>query len=122
VSLRCVIIDDNRSFLSSATTLLEAQGVRVADTATDAASGVAAVAAARPDVVLVDLDLGGETGHDVLRGLHAAGLDASVILVSTHAEDDVADLLAAAPDAGFLPKSRLGRASIEATLSRRRGT
>jgi DNA-binding NarL/FixJ family response regulator len=122
VALSCVIVDDNREFLASATTLLETQGVRVQAVATDVASGVAAAADARPDVVLVDVELGGESGLDVVRALQAAGLTAPVILISTHAQDDVADLLAEAPDAGFVPKSRLGRASIEAALSLRRET
>ena len=45
-----------------------------------------------------------------------------VILVSTHAEDELAELIADSPAVGFLPKRALGADAIAALLSARRGT
>jgi DNA-binding NarL/FixJ family response regulator len=61
----------------------------------------------RPDVILVDVDLGGQSGFDLAEQLHAAGLSASVILISTHAVADFADMVAASPAVGFMSKSGL---------------
>jgi hypothetical protein len=42
-----------------------------------------------------------------------------VILVSTHAEQDYADLIAASPAVGFLPKTALSAGAIHDLLARR---
>jgi hypothetical protein len=39
-----------------------------------------------------------------------------VILVSTHAEEDYAELISASPVAGFLPKTRLSALAIRDVL------
>jgi DNA-binding NarL/FixJ family response regulator len=74
----------------------------------------------RPDVTLVDIDLGGQSGFDVVRLLNRnAGIAAArLILISTHAEDDYAELIAASPAAGFLPKTALSAAAIRGLLGR----
>jgi hypothetical protein len=38
--------------------------------------------------------------------------EAAVVLISTHAEEDVSDLIAASPAAGFLPKAELSATAI----------
>jgi len=62
-----------------------------------------------PDVVLVDIDLGGESGFELASQLQRnAGVDSSrVILISAYAEEDYAELIAASPAVGFLPKTAL---------------
>ena len=48
------------------------------------------------------------SGFDVVRRLtREADLPSAAILISTHAEEDYADLIAACPAAGFVPKTRL---------------
>ena len=58
----------------------------------------------RPDVTLVDIDLGGQSGFELAERLHQAGLPtpSPVILISAHAEQDFADMIATNPAAGFL--------------------
>jgi DNA-binding NarL/FixJ family response regulator len=61
---------------------------------------------ARPDVVLVDIMLGQESGFELARRLAETDAGApAVILISTHAEGDFADLIEAAPVAGFAAKT-----------------
>ena len=71
-----------------------------------------------PDVTLVDIDLGGESGFDVVRRLtrETALAPGTVILVSTHAEEDYAERISASPVAGFLPKTRLSVPAIRDVL------
>jgi CheY-like chemotaxis protein len=118
VPFRCLIVDDNPDFLTAARDLLTREQVDVVGQASSAAEAVRLVDDLRPEVVLVDVYLGPEDGFDVARRL-AAGTDGfrpAVILISTYAEKDLADLIAASPAAGFVSKANLSRAAIERVL------
>ena len=83
--------------------------------ASTSAEAVKLVAALRPDVVLVDLMLGEESGLDLACLLAPDGShdDApAVILISAYSPVDVVELLTASPAAGFLPKSDLSADAI----------
>jgi DNA-binding NarL/FixJ family response regulator len=64
----------------------------------------------RPDVAVVDIRLGTENGFDLARDLTTRGI--TVIMTSTSAEADYADLIAESPVAGFLAKADLSAAGI----------
>jgi DNA-binding NarL/FixJ family response regulator len=123
VPLRCLIVDDNAGFLQSAQVLLEGEGIAVVAVASTGDEALREVEALGPDVVLVDIDLGGESGFDVVGRLQGRQRrsPSDVILISTHAEDDFADLIAATPVAGFIPKSRLSARSIHRLVDRPHG-
>ena len=111
VQLRCVIVDDDEDFLGVARTSLERGGVIVVGVADSRAAALQRVGELRPDVVLVDIRLGAESGFDVVRDL--AG---RLIMISSYAEADYADLIAEAPVAGFLPKTQLSAMAIRRVL------
>ena len=115
VPLRCLIVDDNAGFLHSARLLLEREGITVVAVASTGDDALRKAETLGPDIVLVDIDLGGESGFDVVGRLHRRlGTSPSdVILISTHAEDDFADLIATTPVAGFISKSHLSAGSIQ---------
>jgi DNA-binding LytR/AlgR family response regulator len=72
-------------------------------------------------LALVDIDLGGESGFDVARRLcegEGGSFAGAVVLVSTHAEEQFAELIAASLAVGFIAKSELSADAI-ATLLRR---
>ena len=112
MQLRCVIVDDDEAFLSAAQALLERDGVTVAGVAGSSAEAVQRVRALRPDVVLIDIRLGEESGFDTARQLNGNGQSAALIMISTHAGADYADLIADSPAAGFVPKAELSAAAI----------
>ena len=116
--MRCVIVDDNRDFLDAATRLLEHQGISVVAVASSSAEGLRCVENLRPDVTLVDIDLGDESGFELVELLHRNGFGADVptILISTHAEEDFAELVAASPALAFIPKAVLSGAAIRDVL------
>jgi DNA-binding NarL/FixJ family response regulator len=116
--LRCLIVDDSRHFLEAARGLLEREGFDVVGVASTAADAVSMVQELRPDVALVDVQLGNESGFDLAQQIHGqTSLHPSrVILISTYAEDDLVDLIADAPVAAFLRKSRLSGNSIRQIL------
>jgi DNA-binding NarL/FixJ family response regulator len=114
MSLRLLIVDDNEQFLEAARRLLEADGMRVVGVATTVADALDRHASLRPDVTLVDVNLGEESGLELARLLAGAIPDriAPVILISTYPEQDLVDLVEALPVVGFLSKSRLSAASV----------
>ena len=116
--VRCLLVDDNRVFVETARLLLAREGVVVAGTASSIAEALRQVSTLRPDVVLVDIALGDENGFELARRLAADGTGAgtTVIMISTRAGADYADLVADSPAAGFLPKHELSAAAIQRIL------
>ena len=108
--MRCLIVDDSATFRDAASTMLERAGITVVGMACNTTEAVSRNHELHPDVILVDIDLGPESGFDVAEALHREGSPApSVILISTHSEQDFADLIADSPALGFLPKFALAR-------------
>jgi two-component system, NarL family, nitrate/nitrite response regulator NarL len=116
VSSRVLIVDDNESFLDAARTLLEREELSVVGVASTIATALARATELAPDVILVDINLAQESGFELAARLSEGDCAAAVILISTHAEADLADLIAASPALGFLPKSDLSAESIREVL------
>jgi len=114
VSIRCLIVDDNRSFLGAARVLLEREGLAVAGVATTSADARRQAATLHPDIVLVDISLGKESGLDLAQRIaeDRRGDDPVIVLISTQAEDDLVDLIAGSAAAAFLPKADLSASAI----------
>jgi DNA-binding NarL/FixJ family response regulator len=117
MALRSLIVDDNTHFLTAARDLLEREGVEVVGVASSGAEALQLAGMLRPDVALVDIDLGDESGLDLARRLVGAdGERSRVVLISAYSENDFADLIAASPAVGFLSKAELSAAKIEEVL------
>lgn len=116
MQLRCVIVDDDDEFLTVAQALLERGGLTVAGVAHSSAEAVQRTQALRPDVVLIDIRLGRESGFEVARLLADNGHPAALIMISTHAGEDYAELIAESPATGFLPKAELSAVAIRRIL------
>jgi DNA-binding NarL/FixJ family response regulator len=120
VAIRCLIVDDNRDFLAAAERLLEQQGVAVVGFASTSADAIRKSEALRPDVVLVDVLLGAESGLPLARRLATdPALGVTVILISTHSEADLSELIALSAAAGFLSKGDLSADAIRGFLDGR---
>lgn len=112
--MRCLIVDDSSQFLTAARGWLEREGIAVVGVASTIAQALQLAQELHPDVVLVDIDLGGESGFELASQLHRnAGVNSlRVILISAYAEEDYAELIAASPAVGFLPKTALSAQRI----------
>jgi DNA-binding NarL/FixJ family response regulator len=119
VALRCLIVDDSTRFLEAARLSLGADQIEVVGTATTSADALRRVEELRPDAVLVDISLGNESGLELTQKLvdRHAWLGSRVVLISTRAEDDFADLIETSPAVGFLSKSRLSGEAIRRLVS-----
>jgi CheY-like chemotaxis protein len=117
MAARCLIVDDNRDFLDAARTLLEREGLTIAGVASTTADALRKAEALRPDVVLVDVSLGEESGVELARRLVVdPALEARVILISTRSEAEFGDVIAISPAAGFLSKSELSADAVRGFL------
>jgi CheY-like chemotaxis protein len=119
MTLRSVIVDDSPAVLRAASELLEGQGIAVVGVAAAGAEAVRLTEELEPDVILVDIDLGPESGFDLARRLVGTPDRARtpIILISTHDGADFASLIAASPAIGFLPKSDLSATAIHRLLA-----
>lgn len=113
MAIRCLIVDDNAAFLEEAAALLRRDGLVIVGLASNAREALERAQQLHPDVALVDISLGAESGLELARRLVTIGEGApTVILISTRAETDFAELIEEAPVAGFVPKAELSASAI----------
>ena len=119
MALTCLIVDDNPQFLESARALLERGGITVVGVASTIAEALGRAEELKPDFALLDIDIGGESGFDLAQRLERETRfePARMILISADAEEDFADLIAAASTAGFISKANLSARAIQEVLS-----
>jgi DNA-binding NarL/FixJ family response regulator len=117
MSTRLLIIDDNSQFLEAAKDLLERQGLHVVGVASTTAAAIRLAHELSPDCVLVDVDLGSESGFDLAARLEADGY--RPVLISAYSETEFVDLIAGCPAVGFISKADLSARKIAEVLGRR---
>src|SRR5258707_12288099 len=102
MELQVLIVDDNEEFLDAARALLEREGLSVVGVASTSADALRRAEQLQPNVMLVDIMLGDDSGFDLARRLVADGGAAGPAagLPSTPAQDDFADLIAECPAPG----------------------
>jgi DNA-binding NarL/FixJ family response regulator len=122
MALRLLIADDNERFLDTARSTLERDGIEVVGTATTAAEAVEVVGELGPDLVLVDISLGDDSGFDLARRLaELSDQTLRVLLISTHDGEDFAELIKASPVIGFMSKYDLSARGIHELLAAESG-
>jgi DNA-binding NarL/FixJ family response regulator len=109
---RYLLVDDNRGFLEAARDLLEGEGVDVVGVASTSGETLRLVAQLQPDVVLVDVDLGDESGFDLASRLAMVTADTRIVLISAYPEAEFADLIAASGAIGFVSKAELSAQAV----------
>jgi len=112
VVVRCVLVDDNPGFLITASKLLDRQGLSIVAVATTSAEALACIREQRPDVTVVDLKLGEESGFRLAEQIVNGPVPSHVILTSTHSESEYGELIAASPVLGFIQKEHLSPEAI----------
>ena len=114
-SLRCIIVDDSPEFRTVAAVLLRRGGIAVVGGASNSTEALRQVAELTPDVAIVDVHLGEESGFVLADQLHQH--DTTVILISSYSADDFVDMLPTSSAVGFLSKSDLSAAAVEQLLA-----
>jgi DNA-binding NarL/FixJ family response regulator len=118
-TITCLIVDDNELFLRAAKVLLEREGLIVLGVASTIDEAMRQVWALRPDVVLVDIFLGDERGLDLVQRLSETfpGDSLTLILISTHSEQEAAELIASSAADGFLSKAELSATAVRTVVA-----
>jgi CheY-like chemotaxis protein len=117
--MRCVIVDDSAAFVDAARRLLEHDGIAVVGVASTSAEALRCVQDLRPDVILVDVNLGEENGFELAEQIHRSGLPTPppVVMISTDNEQDLAELIATSPAVGFVAKLGLSGGAVRDLLA-----
>ena len=120
-ALGVLIVDDSWLFLEAARDRLEQEGLRVVGVAVTSAEALRRAEELQPEVVLVDIRLGEESGFELARRLAGHHWDGgpAVILISTSSAADFANPIAESPAAGFLPKQELSADAIRRLIDGR---
>jgi DNA-binding NarL/FixJ family response regulator len=80
-----LLVDDNKFFIERMIGLLEeAEGIGYINVAYDYDQAYQCLKEERPDLVLLDINLPGKSGIDLLREIKQSGQKCSVIMISNH--------------------------------------
>jgi CheY-like chemotaxis protein len=115
--LRILIVDDSPHFIEAARSVLGGDGLTVVESASTSTEAVELAQILRPDVILVDVDLGAESGFDLADQLMVLG-DTPVVMISVDSESELRDLLEASQAVGFVTKSELSLSAVSRVLGR----
>ena len=104
------LVDDHPLVRESLARLIEQQpDLHVCGEADTAASALAAIGAARPDVAIVDLSLGDRSGIDLIRDLKQIHPRVAVLVLSMHDEQLYAERALRAGARGYIMKREATR-------------
>ncbi len=82
--IRLFMVDDHPAVRQGLRLLLEQEGIVICGEAGDTATALEEIPAASPDLVMVDLSLGKESGLDLLRSLASLVLGVPLLVYSMH--------------------------------------
>jgi len=82
-----LIIDDNAPFINRMSGLLLESGFTSIDVATNYDEAVAKLESHIPDIVLLDINLPGKNGVELLKKIRLSTFSCRVIMLSNHASD-----------------------------------
>jgi DNA-binding NarL/FixJ family response regulator len=118
VMLRCLIVDDNDRFAAAARRVLVLEGVDVVGTASSVAEALHCERRLRPDLALIDLEIGRESGFDLARRLANLAVPErpQVIMMSARRPEDYEELVAGSSVVGFIAKQDLSAAGLESLI------
>lgn len=85
MTMKILIIDDERAIRNSLREILSDEGYQV-DVAEDGAAGVKSAMATHYDVIFSDIKMPGMDGLEVLSTLEENGVDAAIVMISGHAD------------------------------------
>ena len=111
-----VVVDDHHGFRSHGRRLLESAGYRILGEADDGASAFALVAASRPHVVLLDVQLPDISGFDVAIRLAEASATSDIVLVSSRKASAYGVLVERCGARGFIWKGDLTATTLTALV------
>jgi DNA-binding NarL/FixJ family response regulator len=115
VHIRVVLADDHAVVRAGLKAVLSASsGIEVVGEAADGVEAVQLVERLDPDVLIMDLSMGGADGIDATREITDKRLRARVLVLTMHAEEDYLLPVLEAGAAGYLMKNAVDRELVDA--------
>jgi DNA-binding NarL/FixJ family response regulator len=112
--VRVLVVDDQAPFRRAMTCVVEeTDGFEVVGEASSGEESIAAAAALRPDLVLMDVNLPGIDGLEATRRLLAGDAPPVVLLLSTYDEDAADGFVAESGASAYVTKSAFGPDRLE---------
>ncbi len=112
--IRVFLLDDHEIVRRGLIDLLNSHAdIEVVGEASSAAEALAAVAASRPDVAVLDVRLGDGTGIEVCREIRSEHPDVACLMLTSFADDHAAIDAAMAGAAGYVLKKVAGNDLVE---------
>lgn len=103
-----LLADDNSAVLGHLSTMLEKEkNYQVVAVISDGALVVREYLRLRPDVILLDISLGGLSGIEIARQLRDSGCNAKIVFVTVHEDQDYVNAAMGAGGSAYVVKSRL---------------
>jgi DNA-binding NarL/FixJ family response regulator len=120
--IRVMLVDDHRSVLSGLERLIDGERpvMHVVAKATSRSAALALAADARPDVVVLDLDLGGEDGLEIIAELMARG-GAHVLVLTGLRDPGIAEAAVVRGASGVVRKEEPAETLLKAIERVHRG-
>ncbi|GAB6907272.1 Nar family two-component system response regulator [Desulfosarcina cetonica] len=113
--IRVLIVDDHPIFRMGLEALINQEpDLQVCAVAESLSRARAAVAAAAPDMVIVDISLDGDNGLDLVREISASQHPLPILVLSMHAESVWAERAIRAGARGYLMKKAVSESVIQA--------
>jgi DNA-binding NarL/FixJ family response regulator len=110
-----MLVDDHPSFRAAARWMLETEGYVVVAEAATGESALEMIAAAEPDLVVLDVGLPGIDGFQVAAAIRALFAGVRIVLTSSRELLDLGDdRVMACGAVGFVHKADLSRAALAA--------
>ena len=120
MTTRVLIVDDNADVGRAVRDLLQTEGLAVTGVASNPLEAIRLAEEHDPDVLLIDVDLGDDSGFDLAERVTRGPAGRwPAILMSAHDQRDLQDMIAASPALGFVSKSLLSAQAILALLGPR---
>ena len=117
---RVFLVDDHAMFREGLRQLIEREpGIVVCGDAADADTALEGIASTQPDLVIVDISLGGSSGIDLIKTIKKEYEDLPVLVVSMHEESLYAERALRAGAMGYVMKhepSKTVKAAIRKVL------
>jgi DNA-binding NarL/FixJ family response regulator len=115
---RLLIVDDHPLFREGLRQMIERNPeLTVCGEAADAGEAMQAIAAQKPDLVLVDISLGGASGIDLIKNIKAQFDDLPILVVSMHDESLYAERALRAGAVGYVMKHEPAK-TVKAAISK----
>ena len=116
MSRRILIVDDHAGFRALARRMLTADGWDVVGEAEDGATALSAARDLAPEIVLLDLNLPDASGLDIAERLALGSSAPTVVLTSSHEDDELGPLARERRATGFLPKRSFSGDALSAIV------